>query len=421
MTSVYEEVLHKIGKENTKFYQENRLEKLAAIACKGNLLGFNIPIIAVTGTNGKGSTIKALASIYQHAGFRAGVYTSPHLQCVNERIAINQTNISDEDLLLALNFVQNLDDTSSLSFFETMTLAALYYFQLQQVDVLLLEVGVGGRLDAINIVDADMVVMTSVDLDHQELLGDSRNAIAQEKAGLLRTDAELVFADYACPSSIFSIVASLGIPFQLLGRDYSIEVFESTWRIRIAEQHYEFLQLPQLHVQAMAGAIMVSYRLQDRLPVTLAAWQAANATAFMPGRLQRIEGNIPLILDVAHNPHAISLLYKHLAQQKISGRIHAVCSVLQDKDGDKIVEIINKLSPLWYTSILDSERSHTQQSLQDLFARQGLTPYMGNDPVDAFITANQRARPNDLIVVFGSFLMVGPVIQYLQKESVDVV
>jgi len=415
------DLLDKIGQENTKFYHGHRLEYLTALAGKANLLTIDIPIISVTGTNGKGSTVRALASIYEHAGYRAGVFTSPHLERVNERIAVNQTLISDEGLIEALLFVHDLDVEARLSFFETITLAALYHFRSQQVDVVLLEVGLGGRLDAINILDADLVIMTSVDLDHQALLGDTIDAIAIEKAGLLRPHAQLIFADNACPLPVFSVVEEQEIDFQLLGRDYHIEAAGSAWSLRWKDQIFTFSRLPQLNIQAMAAAMMATEMLKACLPFSYAAWERANALAFLPGRLQRLEGDVPIVLDVAHNPHATSLLYSYLSQQNIKGRIHAVCAMLSDKDGKKIVEIINNLSPLWYTCILDSERSHTPQRLLDLFASQGVNPYLGKHPLDAFQRANHCANPNDLIVVFGSFLVVGPIIQYLHKEFADVV
>jgi dihydrofolate synthase/folylpolyglutamate synthase len=414
-------LLEQIGVENTKFYGEGRLEHLKKIAEQANLLTWRQPIISVTGTNGKGSTVAALSSIYQHAGYRCGVFTSPHLQRVNERIAINQDIINDDDLFQALQAIRGIVGGCDLSFFEAMTLAALYYFQQNQVDVLILEVGLGGRLDAINILDADLVVMSSIALDHQSILGSSIDAIAKEKAGLLRPHGSLVFADSECPQSIIQIAQELELKFYRLGQDYKISLDTNIWEIKTEFSDFSFQSMPKIHIQAMAAAIMSVICLKDILPYSIKALQMANQKANIPARLERIDGRPSIILDVAHNPHAVERLYNYLSKQDISGKIHLVFSVLRDKDGDKIVEIINKLSPLWYNCLLPSERSHTEESLGRIFKHMGQQPFFSMHAIDAFEHARSHADEDDLIVVFGSFILVGQIRQYLQQEGSYVV
>lgn len=415
------DLIQTMGVENTKFYGEGRLPLLSKFAQELDLLSWEQPIIAVTGTNGKGSTVKALASIYQAAGYRAGVFTSPHLYRVNERIALNDENISDADLLFSLQHILSFPATSEFSFFELMTLAALDFFKRSAVDVLILEVGVGGRLDAINILDADVVVMTSIDLDHQSILGSSIEAIAKEKAGLLRPKASLVFADRFCPPIILELAQEQAQAFFCLGQDYTIQPAQAGWCLGFGKEMFVFAQNPKLDIQAMAAAMMVSWLLKNRLPLTQFAWEEANRTARIPGRIERIEGEPTIILDVAHNPHATRRLYRYLSELNISGKIHVVFSILHDKDGLEVVKIINNLSPLWYNCLLSSERSHTRASLADLFTGLEPKPYFDPEPLQAFKQAKMNAKADDVIVVFGSFLLVGQVGQYLQQEGSYVV
>ncbi len=414
-------LLQVIGLENTKFYGEGRLPVLSKFAKDLGLLSWEQAIISVTGTNGKGSTVKALASIYQAAGYRAGVFTSPHLYAVNERIAINDENISDEKLLFSLRNILSFPQAIEFSFFELMTLAALDFFKRSAVDILILEVGLGGRLDAINILDADVVVMTSIDLDHQHILGPTIEDIAREKAGLLRPKASLVFADRTCPPSITSLARELALTFLCLGQDYRIHPEKQGWSLHFGEQIFNFSQSPKLDVQAMAAAMMVSSLLKNRLPFDYLAWEEANRRARIPGRIERLEGQPTIILDVAHNPQAAGRLFSYLSQQDISGRIHVVFSILQDKDGLEVVKIINNLSPLWYNCLLSSERAHSAASLSALFAGFEPEPYFHPNPLEAFRQARASAKADDVIVVFGSFLLVGQVGQYLQQEGAYVV
>ena len=217
-------------------FAPRRLEVLAQYASKLDCLYWQIPVVTVTGTNGKGSTVTALKSIYQAAGFMAGVYTSPHLFSYHERISVNDKMISEDELIEAIRAVDDiLEESSPLSFFERLTLVALYYFKQQPLDVLILEVGLGGRLDAVNIIDADVVIVTTVDLDHQDYLGDTIEAIAFEKAGLFRSKKQAIFADIDCPRSMQEHANTLGTRLHHYAIDYNYVEAEDTLSVLIGE------------------------------------------------------------------------------------------------------------------------------------------------------------------------------------------
>lgn len=417
MLNDLQQLFLQMGKENMDFYLKASLEPIRALAEKAGLLEWTIPIISVTGTNGKGSTVAALRSIYQASGYRVGVFTSPHLQKFNERIAINDKIISDEDLYRSTRYIMDLDSENVLSFFPKIFLIGLHYFKTHQIDALILEVGCGGRLDAINILDADLVIVSSVDLDHQAFLGETREEIAKEKAGLFRFNQKVIFADTYCPKAITEMAHQLQVDLACYGQDYMVLQTGQSWQLHFAEHELNFSCFPKIHLPAMASAILASIILQTQLPVFKPAWDSAIYSAFIPGRQQWIEQDIPILLDVSHNPHAVDLLVKHLDLHAPNGRVHAVFSVLKDKDGQRIVKIFNKLSPLWYTTLLNSERSHQQESLNQMFELNQTTHQFFKTPLQAFQQARQSAKPGDCIVVFGSFILVSEIISQLQQEG----
>lgn len=417
MNSSLINLLHSIGKESLDYCNQNRLDLIREIASKANLLTWDIPIISVTGTNGKGSSVTALKSIYQEAGFNAGVFTSPHIIDFNERIAINNTLISDEDFKVALQAIIDLDCERQLSFFEILTLTALYYFKQHPLDVLILEVGLGGRLDAINILDADVVLVTAIDLDHQDYLGDSIDAIAKEKAGLFRAQGLAVYSGEVCPKSLDECAKSLNVNLSCLYQDFHIEQLPTSWRYHSDTLDCPFETTPKILLSAFAGAIRVVELLQNRLNVSFEAIQKANTTAFIPGRFQWIDDKVMVVLDVAHNPHAVSLLANRLMKMPIEGKIYCVFSAFKDKDVTEIVKIFNNMGPLWYTCLLESERAHTKQSLECIFQELEVVHEFNESPVDAFKKARDAANCKDLIVVFGSFHLIREVMLVLKQEG----
>lgn len=399
-------------------YCESRLDQLRLIAKNLGLLNLDIPVITVTGTNGKGSTVAALNRIYRESGYHVGVFTSPHLLSVYERIQVNDTPISESCLYSLTEQLKCHPQFSFLSWFEAFLLLALTYFKQHDLDVLILEVGMGGRLDATNILDADLVVVTNVDLDHQAYLGETREEIALEKAGLFRFQKPVVFADQDCPKSLQQHAQSLQAPLYSKSLDYDYQETLQGFDLRIFENTFQFKQKPDIHLAAMSAAIFSSHVLQEVLPVTLTHWQAAIASVFVPGRFQQIEitGQPLMILDVGHNPHAANNLVQRLKKLTVSGKIHMIFSILEDKDRKKVVEILKKLDILWYPCLLHCERACTAKALQECFD----THCIYASPVQALQKAREHAKLNDVIVAFGSFHLIEPLMRLLLEEGCDV-
>jgi dihydrofolate synthase/folylpolyglutamate synthase len=421
MNDLLDHLLASIGQENFEFCNDNRLELIRSVANQLNILKWDIPKITVTGTNGKGSTVAALRTIYQLAGYRVATFSSPHLIQVNERIAIDGVFIPDEEFIDALNKIKSIASNQPLSFFEILTLVALYYFKQHQPDVIVLEVGLGGRLDATNIIDADVVVVTNVDYDHQDVLGDTREKIGFEKAGLFRQNAMAVYADLDCPPSVKEVAKHLQVKLFQLGTDYVWFESEGSWCMNIHSKHHVFPFEPRIHANAMSSAIYVSELLQTRLPVQYEHVVKAVQQTSIPGRLQIIDdGKHQLLLDVSHNPHAMKHLIQHIQARPPAGRIHAVFSAFKDKDCEQIVLLFNKLSPLWYTTLLKSERSHTSETMANLFSVLDVKHQFSEFATEALFKARAMLEEGDMIVVFGSFYLIREIMLQLQQEGKNV-
>jgi len=396
-----------------------RLGMLSQYAKKLDCLYWMIPVVTVTGTNGKGSTIAALKSIYHAAGLRAGVYTSPHFLSYHERIAVNDRFIAEDELVQAIQAVdQVLEESVPISFFERLTLIALYYFKQQALDVLILEVGLGGRLDAVNIIDADLVMVTTVDFDHQDYLGHTLEAIAFEKAGLFRAGKQAIFADINCPRSMQEHANTLGTNLHHCGVDYDYLEDDEMLAIRVDEQTIKLSGKPKVRTQAFVAALYASFLLRDRLAATEKAWQDALNQCFLPGRVQMIANDPKIVLDVAHNPQGVRYLTQEIKKIANGVQVHAVFSMMRDKNALECVQEFNKLSPLWYNTVLNGERAHTKASIESVFGQSALACQFYPSPVQAFKAAKQAAAPNDVIVVFGSFLMVEPIMKLLMEEGI---
>lgn len=366
-------------------------------------------IITVAGTNGKGSTVTALASVYCAAGYRVGAYTSPHLHHFNERIAVNGKPITDKELTASFYAVDQAALTIPLTYFEITTLAALYYFTRQNLDVVVLEVGMGGRLDAVNVWDADLAIITGIDYDHQAYLGDTLEAIGYEKAGILRQGKPCIYADNQPPASIIAQVKALACPLWVLGQDYAFN--EQGGCLEITH-HSHSVTLPRsrLHPCAQAAAAIAVHCLQDVLPVTLEYLQQGISTAAISGRQQWIPGRVPVLLDVAHNPQSARSLAQALEAGKIRGRVHAVFSALEDKPIEVMIEALKKRVYQWYPAVLSGHRATLAQPLKQAFEQQGIrieTPCM--TPPEAFQRAFDNADTEDVIIIWGSFLTVAQV------------
>lgn len=406
MSEQIAKILERWGQVSQMKYHEKRLQILREQAGVLGILEWSIPIITITGTNGKGSTVASLRQIYQAAGYRVGVYTSPHLLDIRERIAINDEWIGEQDFLNVLNHIQAYAFSDELSYFEVLTFAALLYFKQQCVDVLILEVGMGGRLDAVNILDATLVVVTNVDLDHQAYLGTTREAIAYEKAGLFREYQHVVYADIEpCPQSMMNIAAHLKVDLYRLNWEYGLQDYGDA----------------KVHPHAISAAIQAAKILSSKLPIHEVHFESAVTHCDVPGRQQWIEGSVPVLLDVAHNPHGVDYLVNTLKEHRIMGKIHVVFSVLKDKDAHRIVKIVNNLNPLWYNCVLNVDRGLSVEEMKTLMTEQEQPVGVFEHAVDAFQAAKNAAVVGDVIVVFGSFYLIEQIMRFLLRENMNVI
>lgn len=386
------------------------LERIRTIGETLELLHPSCTVITVAGTNGKGSTVAALESLYLAAGYCVAAYTSPHLLRFNERIRFNGGDISDADMSLSFSAVNAADTGAILSGFELLTLAALWHFKRLQPDVLILEVGLGGRLDATNVIDSDVAVVTTVDYDHQEYLGHTLAEIGAEKVGIARSGKPLVLAQAGLPSEVIERCHAAGCTLIQRDADYFVEESSEELIVTLQDKRLIFARGAQrLHPEALASAIVVSELLQERLPLTPAQREAGLSRAQIAGRVQYLAGDVSVLYDVSHNPQSVSRLVETLEGLSHAGDVHAVFSALGDKDIDSLIAMMLPHVDFWYTGVLNSQRAAGAERLQAAFAANAREVHVYPDIEAAWEAACHRARTGDLIVVYGSFLTVGAV------------
>ncbi|PIX97639.1 MAG: bifunctional tetrahydrofolate synthase/dihydrofolate synthase [Hydrogenophilales bacterium CG_4_9_14_3_um_filter_63_34] len=391
------------------------LERVREVAARLNLSpGF--PLITVGGTNGKGSVCAYLETMLDAGGYRVGCYTSPHLLRYNERVRIAGSEVRDSNLCRAFAAVEATRGDIPLTYFEQGTLAALWLFQEAGVDVAVLEVGLGGRLDAVNLWDADCAVVASVDLDHQAFLGDSRELIGFEKAGIYRGGHPAIYGDANPPASLLDHAAAIGADLLRLGPDIHVELAEDGWTCRVREA--VFTALPRLAMPGAhqfgnaACAIAALHTLRQRLPVPMRAIRAGIAAARQPGRFQ-VVGQAPLrILDVAHNPHAARALAANLGNLPATGKVHAVFAMLADKDVDGVIASLAPHIDCWQVAGLSGPRGLSGAALGEHLAACSLEYLVHVDVATAWATACRLAGPADTIAAFGSFHTVAEVMAF---------
>lgn len=380
----------------------------------------NTVVITVAGTNGKGSTVAALNAIYSAAGFSVAAYTSPHLLVFNERIQINQAPITDRALCEAFLAIDELDGSDALTYFEMTTLAALVFFKQQKPDVLLLEVGLGGRLDATNIIDSDLAIVTTVDLDHQAWLGDTVEAIGYEKAGIFRANAPAIYADDNPPSTLVKYAHDLGAPLLCLNQDYCFEHDMNTFIF--TEHHALARELPALriHAKAFAAAMMASLKLQNKLFVHDVHYKKAAEAVTIAGRQQWLRTKIPTLLDVAHNAQSVNLLSKNFKNNPIDGKIHAIFSGLRGRDLCSLMEPMQHWVNTWYLSLLEDKRGADEALLKHAYTQitNQVAPSVFDTPLAAYKAAVNAAKEGDVIVVYGSFVLVGAIMHAYFNEEI---
>lgn len=387
------------------------LERIQTVAKVLSLTSFSCPVITVTGTNGKGSTVAFLEAIYLAAGFRVGAYTSPHLFCFNERIRLNGKEVSDQDLITAFASIENARRNVPLTYFEFTTLAALQIFQQNNLDIIILEVGLGGRLDAVNIIDADVAVISSIGIDHTDWLGKDRDSIAREKAGIFRANKMAVYGDNYPPNSIYQIANELETRLYIAERDFFYQKNENVWHWKNNHVELKRLPLPKLACQNAATALMTIDLLQSRLPVNIAAIHSGLQRANIPARFQKIG---QCILDVAHNPDAAAFLAQQLQQEPCHGKTLAVVGMLADKDITGTLANLKDCVQEWYVGGLNGARGAPASILVESLRQIDVKRCYNHASVgEAFLAARAASSSEDRIVVFGSFYTVGVCLSYI--------
>ena len=392
-------------------------------------LRLDCPVITVAGTNGKGSTCAMLESILSQAGYRTGVYSSPHLVHFEERLRLRGEPVSEATLLPSFARVEQARQEGgevSLSYFEFTTLAILDCMAQAALDVAILEVGLGGRLDAVNIIDTDCAIITSIDLDHMEFLGPDRESIGREKAGIMRTGRPVVVSDPMPPQSVLDHALEIGAELWRFGRDFNYSGDKQQWAWTAREEdrlpggrRYAGLAYPALRganqLVNAAGVLAALTALRERLPVSAQAIRNGLAFVELPGRFQVIPGQPVLVLDVAHNPHSVAALAANLDAMGFYPTTHAVFGVMADKDLAPMLARIMPLVQRWYFTDLPTPRAATAQALLAFWQAQNQQPEARAatfaEPAASLQAAQAAADPADRIVVFGSFLTVGGVLK----------
>lgn len=391
------------------------LTRVSQVADELHLLCPDAIVITVAGTNGKGSTVALLESIYSAAGYAVGSYTSPHLISFNERIRVHQQTISDTQLVDAFEAVEKTAGFTNLTYFEATTLAALWHFKQHSLDVIILEVGLGGRLDATNIINCDLAVITTIAIDHEAYLGNTRDAIGFEKAGILREKTPFIYADYDMPPSILHHAEALKTPVYRNGQEYSYETADGNLRLYFEEQCFE-LPLSSFHTNSVAAALMASICLRDELPVSHSECVQGITNTILAGRQQLITKHCQIVFDVAHNSQAASYLARHLSSFNPEAKVHAVFSALSDKDLSGLISPLKPFVDCWYPAILPGKRAATPTQLSEAFEANDVNEVLCyNNPHLAFDAACSQASTDDLIVVYGSFIIVGLILSTLSN------
>jgi dihydrofolate synthase/folylpolyglutamate synthase len=400
------------------------LERVRAVAGRMGI-ALDCAVFIVGGTNGKGSTCALLDAILRAAGYRVGLYTSPHLLRFNERARIDGNPVADAALVAEFERVEQARGDTSLTYFEFTTLAILRLFQHARLDAAVLEVGLGGRLDAVNIVDADCAVLTSVDLDHVDYLGPTRETIGFEKAHIFRRHRAAVCCDPQPPQSVLAVATRLGADLWQFGRDFNYQGDRQQWAYGGRHQRRSGLPYPALRganqLLNASGALAALEALGDRLPVSQQAVRQGLLTVELPARFQVLPGRPSVVLDVAHNPHAAAVLARNLESQGFFPLTFAVFSMLADKDVTGTVAKVKDQVDRWFVAPSAGARGLAADGLVERMLRAGVQDTAGSDGrrtierfatvADAYAAAAAAAGPDDRILAFGSFQTVAAVMR----------
>lgn len=394
------------------------LERVATVFQQLHADNPPFPVITVAGTNGKGSSVAMLEAILLAAGYRVGTYTSPHLLTYNERVRLGGEPVDDVALMESFARIDAARQDTSLTYFEFATLAALDIFYRRLPDVVVLEVGLGGRLDAVNIIDPDVALITSISVDHAEWLGNDREAIAMEKAGIMRAGRPVVFSGRNIPNSLAEHALTLGASLSVLGRDFEYQPHQTDWQWQAAKQSAITLPKPALaghhQLDNAAGVLMALSCLAQQLPVSESAMQQGLQAVSLPGRFQIITTDVTWVLDVAHNPDGVARLAELLAATPVSGRTLAVIGMMQDKDMPAVIKQLQAEVDAWYTANLSTPRSADANSLAEIIRSQTheVEVVACSDVFSACKAAKAAVRDDDRILVCGSFYTVAAALSH---------
>lgn len=390
-------------------------------------------IITVAGTNGKGSTCAMLEQIYRQAGYQVGCYTSPHLLRYNERVRVNGAEVADADLCAAFAAIEqarndDIHKVIQLTYFEVATLAAVWHFMQANIDVAILEIGLGGRLDAVNAFEPDAAIVTSVDLDHMEFLGDTREKIGFEKAGVFRAGIPAICGDNEPPQSLIEHAQQIHADLKCINHSFSYQLEGENWQYFLNGKPRYALPLPALkgtyQLNNASCAITAVESLQSKLPVTQDAIIRALQQVTLAGRFQTVamhtNGSAKVILDVAHNPHAARALLDNLkASRQTQGKTIAVFAMLADKDIKAVIDTVKGEINSWYIAGIDHVRGAPAQELAALLATilPDVQPKVFDSIAQAYAQACIDMTENDKIIVFGSFFTVSNVMQVIEQST----
>lgn len=396
------------------------LDRCRRVAERMQLLDPEFVVVSIAGTNGKGSSAAMLDQALRRGGYRTGRYTSPHLVRYNERICVNGIEVEDADLCRSFQRIDEARGDISLTFFEFGTLAAIDIFRRAGIELAVMEVGLGGRLDAVNVLDADIALLTTIDFDHEDWLGHDRDSIGREKSGIFRRGRAAVCADPDPPASVLQAAADSGARLLCLGRDFHCREAADSWSWSCAGQEFRDMPWPYIrhdrHARNAAGVLCVLHELATRFPVPEAAVRAALAEFRLPGRLHTLPGEVSYVLDVAHNPQAAAVLAANLARLPCAGATHVVIGMLRDKNHAAVLQALSGAVDHWYLSSLDGERGAAAAQLAAALPAGRAAAGSHDTVAGALAAATAAAVPGDRIVVTGSFVTVGAALQLLNVK-----
>jgi len=399
------------------------LDRVSAVYARLGVV-LKCPVITVGGTNGKGSTCALLECMLRAGGYRVGAYTSPHLLHYNERVRVDAADATDDALLEAFAAVESARLTTPLTYFEFGTLATLWLLARAELDVVVLEVGLGGRLDAVNVVDADVAIVTTVAIDHVDYLGTTREDIGREKAGIFRSDAFAICADRLPPATLLAQASAIGARLLRIGIDYDFTAHDGQWSYRGPGGTRHGLPIPALRgayqLANAATALAALDVLHGRLPVPMGAVREGLVSVELPGRLQVLPGRPVTVLDVAHNPQAAGALADSLGSMGFHPQTWAVFGIMADKDIGSVIAALLPRVDRWYVASLPAPRGATALDLRQRLETAGVAPAAirdFNDPDSAYRAAREAVAEADRIIVFGSFLTVAAALALTDRRA----